>query len=155
MSELVQVERRDHGVAVVRLDNPKVNALSGALLGELGDAAQRLTADPPGAVVITGGDRIFAAGADISEFAGPAEAHEIGAAFHRALDAVAAIPRFVIAVVSGTRSAEGASSPWPATTGSPVRRRCSDSPRRRSGSSPAAAAPSASAPWWGRAEPRP
>ena len=101
MSELVQVERRDDGVVVVRLDNPKVNALSGALLGELGDAAQRLTADAPGAVVITGGDRIFAAGADISEFAGPAEAHEIGAAFHRALDAVAAIPRFVIAAVSG------------------------------------------------------
>ena len=31
---------------------------------------QELTADPPGAVVVTGGERIFAAGADITEFVG-------------------------------------------------------------------------------------
>ncbi len=98
---LVGVERRSDGVAVVRLDNPKVNALSQALLSRLADVAAELTADPPGAVVITGGDRLFAAGADISEFGGPGEAEAIGAGFHRALDAVAAIPRFVIAAVSG------------------------------------------------------
>lgn len=98
---LVGVERRSDGVAVVRLDNPKVNALSQALLSRLADVAAELTADPPGAVVITGGDRLFAAGADISEFGGPREAEAIGAGFHRALDAVAAIPRFVIAAVSG------------------------------------------------------
>jgi len=98
---LVGVERRSDGVAVVRLDNPKVNALSQALLSRLADVAAELTADPPGAVVITGGDRLFAAGADISEFGGASEAEAIGAGFHRALDAVAAIPRFVIAAVSG------------------------------------------------------
>lgn len=98
---LVGVERRSDGVAVVRLDNPKVNALSQALLSRLADVATELTADPPGAVVITGGDRLLAAGADISEFGGPGEAEAIGAGFHRALDAVAAIPRFVIAAVSG------------------------------------------------------
>jgi enoyl-CoA hydratase/carnithine racemase len=98
---LVHTERRSDGVAVVRLDNPKVNALSSALLGQLADAAVDLTADPPGAVVVTGGDRLFAAGADISEFRGPDEARTIGAAFVRALDAVAAIPRCVIAAVSG------------------------------------------------------
>ncbi|MDA0371537.1 MAG: enoyl-CoA hydratase-related protein [Actinomycetota bacterium] len=98
---LVGVERRSDGVAVVKLDNPKVNALSQALLARLADVASELTADPPGAVVITGGDRLFAAGADISEFGGPGEAEAIGAGFHRALDAVAAIPRFVIAAVSG------------------------------------------------------
>ena len=59
---LVHVERRDDGVAVVRLDNPKVNALSTALLGQLEAAAKALTDDPPGAVVVTGGERIFAAG---------------------------------------------------------------------------------------------
>src|SRR5262245_25832194 len=101
MSELVHVERRDDGVAVVTLDNPKVNALSGALLAQLRAAAEALTADPPGAVVVTGGERIFAAGADISEFGGPDEAGPITAGFHGALDAVAAIPRFVIAAVSG------------------------------------------------------
>jgi enoyl-CoA hydratase/carnithine racemase len=88
-------------VAVVTLSNGKVNALSQAMLAELGEVARALTADPPGAVVVTGGERIFAAGADISEFGGPERAREITAAFHDALDAVAAIPRFVIAAVSG------------------------------------------------------
>ena len=98
---LVHTERRDDGVAVIRLDNPKVNALSTSLLAQLEAAATALTDDPPGAVVITGGDRLFAAGADISEFGGPDDARTVGAAFVRALDAVAAIPRCVIAAVSG------------------------------------------------------
>ena len=98
---LVSVERGDDGVAVVRLDNPKVNAMSTVLLAELREAADGLTADPPGAVVVTGGDRVFAAGADISEFAGPEEARRIGATFREALSAVAAIPRFTIAAVTG------------------------------------------------------
>jgi enoyl-CoA hydratase/carnithine racemase len=98
---LVELERRDDGVAVVTLNNPKVNALSGALRIELTKAAHALTADPPGAVVITGGERIFAAGADIAEFGGPDEAAVIGASFHTAMDAVAAIPRMVIAAVAG------------------------------------------------------
>ena len=101
MGELVLLDRRDDGVALVSLNNPKVNALSQALLGELYEVAAALTADPPGAVVLTGGERLFAAGADISEFGGPAEGRVIGEGFHRALDAVAAIPRFVIAAVSG------------------------------------------------------
>jgi enoyl-CoA hydratase len=100
-TELVHVERRDDGVAVVTLDNPKVNALSSALLGQLKAVADALHADPPGAVVITGGDRVFAAGADISEFGGPHEAALIGGHFVATLDAIAAIPRMVIAAVSG------------------------------------------------------
>jgi len=101
MGDLVLVERRDDGVAVVTLNNPKVNALSQALLSDLYEAAVGLTQDPPGAVVITGGERLFAAGADISEFGGPSEGAAITAGFHRALDAVAAIPRIVVAAVSG------------------------------------------------------
>jgi enoyl-CoA hydratase len=98
---LVHLERRDDGVAVITLANPKVNALSAAVLTGIRDAAEQLIADPPGAVVITGGERIFAAGADISEFGGPDEAAVATANFHAALDAVAAIPRFVIAAVAG------------------------------------------------------
>src|SRR3954462_9155545 len=101
MGELVRVERRDDGVAVITLNNPKVNALSQALLSELREAAADMTADPPGAVVITGGERIFAAGADISEFGDAERARAITAGFHAALDVVAAIPRFVIAAVAG------------------------------------------------------
>src|SRR5688572_19667617 len=97
---LVQVDRGDDGVAVVTLDNPKVNALSQALLNELATVFVGLADDPPGAVVITGGDRIFAAGADVSEFSAETAA-EITATFHRALDMVATFPRVVIASVSG------------------------------------------------------
>src|SRR4029453_11901494 len=49
----------------------------------------------------TGGDRIFAAGADIAEFGGPDEARAVGGGFRRALDAVAAIPRGVMGAISG------------------------------------------------------
>ena len=98
---LVAVERRDDGVAVLRLQNGKVNSLSSKVLSELRDAAKSLTVNPPGAVVVVGSDRIFAAGADISEFAGPDEARAIGRLFLEALNAVAAIPRDVIAAVAG------------------------------------------------------
>ncbi len=99
--QYLTLERRDDGVALVTLANGKVNALSTSLLAELHSVATALSDDPPGAVVVTGGERIFAAGADISEFGGPDEASRIGGAFHDALDAVAAIPRFVIAAVGG------------------------------------------------------
>jgi enoyl-CoA hydratase len=75
--------------------------MSRALLVQLREAADGLIADPPGAVVVTGGDRVFAAGAEISEFGGPVEAREIGALFRDALGAVAAIPRFTIAAITG------------------------------------------------------
>ena len=102
MSEpVVLLERRADGVAVITLNNGKVNALSGAVVAAIHEIADDLTADPPGAVVVTGGERIFAAGADISEFGGPDEAVGITARIHAALDALAAIPRFVIAAVSG------------------------------------------------------
>jgi enoyl-CoA hydratase/carnithine racemase len=95
------LERHDDGVAVITLTNGKVNALSIELLTRLREVVGELTADLPGAVVVTGGDRLFAAGADISQFGGQDEAATIGAAFHDALDALAALPRMVIAAVSG------------------------------------------------------
>ena len=102
MSEpLVMAETGDDGVVTLTLNNGKVNALSIALLLELRAHAERLTASPPGAVLVLGGERIFAAGADISEFGGVIEGARVGEAFHTALDALAAIPRVVIAAVSG------------------------------------------------------
>ena len=99
--ELLTLERNDDEVAVVTLANGKVNPLSRELLAELRQVADELAADLPGAVVVTGGDRIFAAGADISQFGGPDEAREIGPLFHDTFGALAALPRFVIAAVSG------------------------------------------------------
>ena len=99
--DIILLDRRADGVAVVTLSSPKVNALSTAMLARLSGIADELTLQPPGAVVVTGGERIFAAGADISEFGGPDEARTIGAAFHSALNRVAALPCFTIAAVSG------------------------------------------------------
>jgi enoyl-CoA hydratase/carnithine racemase len=98
---LVSVELHGNGVAVITLDRPKVNALNGALLAQLEDIAADLVANPPGAVVVTGSERVFAAGADISEFGGPEEAAVVGASFRRALDTLASIPRPVIAAITG------------------------------------------------------
>jgi len=99
--DIVLLERRADGVAVVTLNSPKVNALSTQLLARLKEIADDLTSDAAGAVVLTGGDRLFAAGADISQFGGPEEARVIGGAFHAALNAFADIPSFTIAAVSG------------------------------------------------------
>src|SRR3954470_23776892 len=101
MAEFVDVDRGDDGVAVLRLNRPPANALSVAVLGEIAEAARALTADPPGAVVVTGGDKIFAAGADIAALGGPEEAAKIAGHFRRAFDAVAGIPRMTIAAVAG------------------------------------------------------
>src|SRR5581483_6789571 len=104
----VSCERGDDGVARLRLDRPKMNALSITLLGQLAEEVAALQADPPGAVVVWGGPRIFAAGADVSEFVdpstgmpSPARAAAVGSAFRSALDGLAALPVPTIAAVNG------------------------------------------------------
>ena len=115
MTEIVPdvlVDRHDDGVVVLTLSNGKVNPLCVDLLNRLAERCDELGAEPARAVVITGGSRVFAAGADITEFAerGGTEPFalasstriaEIGGAFLRALNAVAALPCPTIAAVSG------------------------------------------------------
>ncbi len=96
----VTLERRDDDVALIRLDRPKANALSAEVLQQLRAVVDELGADPPGAVVVWGGERIFAAGADIGELEAGGSAR-VGANFHGTLDALAAIPRITIAAVNG------------------------------------------------------
>jgi enoyl-CoA hydratase/carnithine racemase len=98
---LVELERRSDGVALIRLANGKLNPLSQAVLRKLHDVLDELRTDLPGAVVVTGNDRAFAAGADISEFGGPDEARTIGDTFTGAFNALAAFPRVTIAAVNG------------------------------------------------------
>jgi len=64
----ILVETRGH-VGLVILNRPKaLNALSKALVAEMGQALDAFEADPEiGAVVVTGSDKAFAAGADIKE----------------------------------------------------------------------------------------
>ena len=68
--ENIIVERRDR-VGVVRLNRPqRMNALNDALAAELTRALADLDADAAiGAIVITGNDKAFAAGADIGAMA--------------------------------------------------------------------------------------
>ena len=96
----VTVERRDDGVALIRLDRPKMNAISAGVLQQLDAIVKELEADLPSAVVVWGGEKIFAAGADISEFGG-ASGGDVGVSFRQALDGLAAVPRAVIAAING------------------------------------------------------
>jgi len=66
--ETILIERRDR-VALITLNRPEaLNALNLQLMTELTGAAAELDGDPGiGCIVITGGERAFAAGADIKE----------------------------------------------------------------------------------------
>ena len=66
--ENILVERRG-AVGLVTLNRPQaLNALNAALVAELGDALDDFEGDPAiGAIVLSGGDKAFAAGADIKE----------------------------------------------------------------------------------------
>ncbi len=68
--ETITVETREH-VGVITLDRPEaLNALNGALIAELATAVRRFEEDAQiGAIVITGSEKAFAAGADIKEMA--------------------------------------------------------------------------------------
>ena len=70
MGEFVNHEVSDNGVATIRLDRPKVNALNEQVATEIGEAVDALAVDENArAVVVWGGERVFAAGADIKEMA--------------------------------------------------------------------------------------
>ena len=99
---LILVERHPDGVALVRLNRPPLNALSQALLGELADTARALAAEAElKAVVVGGSEKALAAGADIEEFTHVDAPRTINAIFREAFDALAAIPRPVIAAIRG------------------------------------------------------
>jgi enoyl-CoA hydratase len=76
MSDLVLIERQG-AVAVVRLNRPdKLNALSPEMLAALAAAFEELDADPAARVlVLYGGERAFAAGADIDAMAKASPIH--------------------------------------------------------------------------------
>ena len=104
MSEFVRVET-DGAVATIRLDRPKMNALSGQVVAELAEAAAQVGADDAvRAVVLYGGPRLFAAGADIKEMSDAANPTWIAGHSKRLQDclgAVAGIPKPVVAAVTG------------------------------------------------------
>ncbi|WP_370289902.1 enoyl-CoA hydratase/isomerase family protein [Nocardioides sp.] len=103
MSEFVRLEVAD-GVGTIRLDRPKMNAISTQVQAELRQAAAEATErDDVRAVVIYGGERVFAAGNDVKEMAdlSYAEMVVVSESVQSAVDAVAAIPKPTVAAVTG------------------------------------------------------
>ncbi len=103
MGELVQVEI-DQAVATIRLNRPPMNALGAELQYQLAGAAAQVGADPAvRAVVINGGERLFAAGADIKEMSEASYAQMVrdSKRLQDSLTAVARISKPVIAAVTG------------------------------------------------------
>lgn len=98
----ILLERRER-VGLVVLNRPQfMNALNGVLLAELMDALQALDGeDGIGAMVITGNERVFAAGADIKEMA---DASAVEMLLHDSVsrfDRIRQVKKPVIAAVSG------------------------------------------------------
>jgi enoyl-CoA hydratase len=90
-------------VGLVRLNRPQaLNALNGALIGELNEALDGFERDPGiGAVVITGSEKAFAAGADIKEMQAKSYPETYLEDFITAWDRVAQRRKPIIAAVAG------------------------------------------------------
>ena len=103
MGDLVQVAA-NRAVATIRLDRPPMNALSAQVQAEIAAAAEQVSADPAvRAVIIYGGPKVFAAGADIKEMSG-ASYSQMAVRTRRLQDsftAVAKIPKPVVAAITG------------------------------------------------------
>jgi enoyl-CoA hydratase/carnithine racemase len=101
--EYVRLELAD-GVATLRLDRPKMNALNVQVQEEIRAAAtEAADRDDVRAVVVYGGERVFAAGNDVKEMAdlSYAEMVKLSASVQSAVTAVARIPKPVVAAVTG------------------------------------------------------
>lgn len=93
----------DPPIAVVRLNRPKVlNALNNGLIREVVDAFEALDADDSvRCIILTGSDRAFAAGADISEMADASVVKYIQSDQFASWDRIRRIRKPIIAAVSG------------------------------------------------------
>lgn len=103
MAEFVAVEIADR-VATITLQRPPMNALCLQMQREIHAAAQEVSVrGDVGAVVLTGGPKVFAAGADIKEMADMSYQDMLAASvgLQDAFTAVARIPQPTIAAVEG------------------------------------------------------
>lgn len=101
--EFVRLEVAD-GVGTIRLDRPKANAISFQVQAELEAAAIEATERTDvAAVVLYGGEKLFAAGNDVKEMADLTANDMVrrGAGVQAAVTAVARIPKPVVAAITG------------------------------------------------------
>jgi enoyl-CoA hydratase/carnithine racemase len=91
-------------VGTLRLERPPMNALSLQVWREIGAVAAEITErEDVRALVVTGGPKVFAAGADIKEFPewDYQDVRRVGEVLQRSLDALARVPVPTIAAISG------------------------------------------------------
>ena len=103
MGEFVRLEVED-GVGTIRLDRPKMNALNVQVQEEIRAAAAEATSrSDVKAVIVYGGERVFAAGADIKEMQTMSytDMVERSAPLTSSITSVARIPKPVIAAITG------------------------------------------------------
>jgi enoyl-CoA hydratase/carnithine racemase len=103
MGEFVRIDA-EGGVATIRIDRPPANALARPVSLELSEAAATVAGDEAvRAVVVWGGERIFAAGADIKAMVGygPDEVASDVGALEQACRDLEAIPKVTIAAING------------------------------------------------------
>jgi enoyl-CoA hydratase len=103
MGELVHVEVEE-GVATIRLDRPPMNAIDQDLTRELREAANEVALrEDVGAVVLWGGEKIFAAGADVKMMLtmGPREVKPMITGLQEVFNLVEDIPKVTIAAING------------------------------------------------------
>lgn len=94
----------DGGIAVLRIDRPKMNVLNAEIQEGLASASLSLSADDAvRAVIVYGGERVFAAGADIKEMRTASYADMVKRAgrLQDCFAAVAAIPVPTVAAIAG------------------------------------------------------
>jgi enoyl-CoA hydratase/carnithine racemase len=103
MTRFVHLEVED-GIGTIRLDRPPMNALNAATQDQLREVAEEAgrRADVR-AVILWGGEKVFAAGADIKEMQlmSYADMAERGGPLQESFTAVARIPKPVVAAVTG------------------------------------------------------
>ncbi|WP_406642006.1 enoyl-CoA hydratase/isomerase family protein [Amycolatopsis sp. WGS_07] len=103
MGEFVTLEV-EGGVGTIRLDRPPVNALNNQVQAELAEAAREASdRDDVRAVILYGGEKTFAGGADIKEMASRTypEIAKFGAELTASLARVANIPKPVVCAITG------------------------------------------------------
>lgn len=90
-------------VGIVTLNRPKaMNALNGELMTELMEALLDFDlSDEIGAIVIAGNEKVFAAGADISEMAEMSAVEMLTSSFVELFDGIRDVKKPIIAAVSG------------------------------------------------------
>lgn len=105
MGEFVNLQvDESNGVGTIRLDRPPMNAINDQVVAELEVAARDASTDERvRAVVVFGGDKIFAAGADIKQMAeaGPLDMMSRMGGLQAVFSQVEEIPKVVIAAVTG------------------------------------------------------